>query len=574
MTLDTHEILISPYGGQLVDLIVSEEEREELRASASKLVRLQLTARSLCDFELLATGGFSPLKTFMNRLDYERVVGEMRLSEGTLFPIPITLNFNHDDVSIHLDQELALTDRQNNLFAVMLVEELFECDRRQEMMGVYGTTDVAHPLVAEMTTWGKRSASGKLRVITLPHHHDFTSLRLVPTDVRERLKALKRRNVVAFQTRNPLHRAHEEITKRAVDSLDGTLLLHPAVGMTKPGDIDHFTRVRSYVSLARNHYDQDRTLLALLPLAMRMAGPREALWHALVRRNYGANHLIVGRDHASPGVDSNGHPFYPPTAAQELVELYTAETGVHAVAFDELVYLPSEQRYEERVRLRPGTAMITVSGSELRSFISRNESVPSWFMRPDVSAILTAAHPSRSQQGFCVWFTGLSGAGKSTTAEIVAVRLLESGRRVTLLDGDVVRTHLSKGLDFTRAGRDTNVRRIAFVASEIVRHGGAVLCAAVSPYSDTRSECRLMVGPDNFIEVFVDTPLEVCEARDTKGIYAQARRGTIQNFTGISDPYEPPVTPDIHLETVSTSAEANSEIVVRFLIERGFLPRP
>ena len=563
--------MIPPYGGKLINLLVPLEEREELRAHASALTRVQLLPRTLCDLELLAAGGFSPLNGFMARRDYERVLGEMRLADGTVFPLPVTLNFARD-ARVRLDQEIALTDSQNNLLALMRVEEIFEWDRDEEARAVCDTTDPRHPLVAEMNSWGELCASGSLRVLALPHHHDFKSLRLTPSEVRARLGALGHPNVVAFQTRNPLHRAHEELTARAARSVDGTLLLHPVVGLTKPGDIDHFTRVRSYRILAERYYDLRRTVLALLPLAMRMAGPREALWHAIIRRNYGANHLIVGRDHASPGFDSHGRPFYGATDAQELVARYEAETGVRALPFAEMIYIADEDRYEERGRVHAGARTATLSGTQVREdFLHRGQPLPSWFTRPEVAAVLAQAHPPQHLRGFCLWFTGLSGAGKSTTAEIVAVKLLEMGRRATLLDGDVVRTHLSKGLNFSKEDRDTNIRRIGFVASEIVRHGGAVLCAAVSPYRATRNECRALVGAENFIEVFVDTPLEVCEARDAKGLYKQAREGRIKNFTGIDDPYEPPLGPEIHLETVVRSADENADLVLKHLVRQGFM---
>jgi sulfate adenylyltransferase len=364
----------------------------------------------------------------------------------------------------------------------MRVEEVYEWDAAREAGLAYGTNDPRHPTVAEMNSWGELYVSGPLRVLALPRRQDFRALRLTPAEVRGRLTALGRANVVAFQTRNPLHRAHEELTARAARAVGGTLLLHPAVGLTKPGDIDHFTRVRSYKVLAERYYDPRATLLALLPLAMRMAGPREALWHALVRRNYGANHLVVGRDHASPGLDSEGRPFYGPYDVQELVARYASELGVTPLPFSELVYLPDEDRYEEVGRVTEGTRTASLSGTEVRDeYLRRGRQLPDWFTRPEAAAILALAHPPRHRQGFCVWFTGLSGAGKSTTADILAVKLLERGRQVTVLDGDVVRTHLSKGLGFGREDRDTNVRRIGFVASEIVRHGGGVVCAAVSP---------------------------------------------------------------------------------------------
>jgi sulfate adenylyltransferase len=381
-----------------------------------------------------------------------------------------------------------------------------------------------------------------------------------------------RSNVVAFQTRNPLHRAHEELTKRAAQEIDGVLLLHPVVGLTKPGDVDHFTRVRTYKALVQNHYAPDRVLLALLPLAMRMGGPREALWHAIIRRNYGANHLIVGRDHAGPGNDSKGQPFYGPYEAQELVAAYADEIGVRMLPFSELVYNTATRRYEESTKIATGTPTASISGTQVRErYLNKGELLPDWFTRPEVAEILADAYPARHHQGLCLWFTGLSGAGKSTTADVLTVLLMQHGRRVTVLDGDVVRTQLSKGLGFSKEDRDINIRRIGYVAAEIVRHGGLAICAAVSPYRATRNDVRNMVGAEQFVEIFVDTPLDVCEQRDAKGMYAKARRGEIKDFTGIDDPYEAPLDPELTLDTVAYSPEQNARRILAWLIERGFV---
>jgi sulfate adenylyltransferase len=377
---------------------------------------------------------------------------------------------------------------------------------------------------------------------------------------------------VAFQTRNPLHRAHEELTKRAIEEVEGVLLLHPVVGLTKPGDVDHYTRVRTYKALSQRYYDSDRILLSLLPLAMRLAGPREALWHALIRRNYGANHLIVGRDHASPGVDSAGNAFYGPYDAQEMVEQFKEEMGINPVPFRELVYLPDEERYEEVTRAPGYTRTASISGTQVREeYLNNGKRLPDWFTRPEVAEILAEAYPPRHRQGVCIWFTGLSGAGKSATAEMLTILLMERGRQVTVLDGDVVRTHLSKGLGFSREDRDANVRRIGFVASEIVRHGGIAICAAVSPYRATRNDVRNLISKGQFIEVFVNTPLEVCEERDVKGMYAKARRGEIKGFTGIDDAYEPPLHAEIMLDTTSNTLEENAFLLLEYLAERGFV---
>ena len=507
----------------------------------------------------------------MGQQDYQRVLDEMRLSSGHLFPIPLTLPM--DDVNdIRVGQDVALHDAQNHLLAVLSVEEIYEWERPELAHKVFGTKSLRHPLIAEMHRWGKFNVSGRLRVIQLPPHYDFQELRLTPAQTRARLESIGRTNVVAFQTRNPLHRAHEELTKRAIEKVNGVLLLHPVVGMTKSGDVDHYTRVRTYRALAQRYYPHDRVLLSLLPLAMRMAGPREALWHALIRRNFGANHFIVGRDHASPGVDSDGKPFYGPYDAQELVEQYSTELGVGVVPFRELVYLPSEGRYQEVSRAPSGAETFSISGTQVREkYLNNGLRLPAWFTRPEVAEILAEAYPPRHRQGVCIWFTGLSGAGKSTTAEVLTVLLEQYGRQVTVLDGDVVRTHLSKGLGFSKEDRDTNVRRIGYVAAEIVRHGGVVIAAAVSPYRASRNEVRNMIGEDRFIQVFVDTPLDVCEQRDVKGMYAKARRGEIAGFTGIDDPYEPPLRPEITLDTLKLSPEENAHLILRLIKERGFV---
>ena len=563
--------LIPPYGGTLVNLCLPRERVAELKASAGHLPSWRLSERSVCDLELVATGAFSPLDRFMSREDHTRVVEEMRLANGYIFPIPVTLPVDPAP-GIRLDQQIALRDARNELLAVMTVEEIYEWDRGEVAQKVFGTQDLRHPVVAEMHRWGPLNISGPLEVLNLPPHYDFRELRLTTSQTRARLAQFGRRNVVAFQTRNPLHRVHEELTKRAITEVDGVLLLHPAVGLTKPGDVDHCTRMRTYKALASRYYNPGQVLLALLPLAMRLAGPREALWHAVIRRNYGANYLIVGRDPASPGVDSTGRPFYGPYDAHELVGQYSDELGVGVIPFRELVYLPDEQRYEEVSRVSAHARTASISGAEMREdYLNNGRRLPEWFTRPEVADILAETYPPSYRQGVCIWFTGLSGAGKSTTAEVLTVLLMEHGRQVTLLDGDVVRTHLSKGLGFSKEDRDTNIRRIGFVASEIVRHGGTVICAAVSPYRATRNECRNMVGGDHFVEVFVDTPLEVCELRDTKGLYAKARGGEITGFTGIDDPYEPPVDPEITLDTVSHSLEENSHVILDYLKRRGFV---
>ncbi|HCR71189.1 MAG TPA: adenylyltransferase [Anaerolineae bacterium] len=566
--------LIAPYGGKLVNLVVTGKEREELLAKTAQLPSIKITARNLCDLELIATGGFSPLTTFMGKADYDRVLKEMRLADGTVFPLPITLTADPKELPT-VGEELVLRDANFDVIAIMTLDEIFHWDAETEASLAYGTTDAKHPMVSEMARWNKVCISGPMKVLNLPKYYDFVNLRRTPAQVREMLEKMGHDNVVAFQTRNPLHRIHEELTKRAAAQVNGSLLIHPTVGMTKPGDVDHYTRVRTYKALVDNHYDKNNTMLSLLPLAMRMAGPKEAILHAIIRRNHGANHFIVGRDHAGPGNDSTGKPFYGPYDAQELMKQHKAEIGVKMIPFEMLVYLPDEQRYVEEKDVPKGAKVANISGTQVRDdYLAKGKLLPEWFTRPETAEILRETYPARHKQGFCIWFTGLSGSGKTATTQVLRSLLLERGRELAILDGDVVRTHLSKGLGFSKEDRDTNILRIGFVAGEIVHAGGGVICAAISPYRSTREEARKMVG-ENFIEIFMDTPVEICEQRDVKGLYAKARQamqdGKPMGFTGVDDPYEPPINPEITLKGFGSSPEDNARIILKYLEEQGFV---
>jgi sulfate adenylyltransferase len=571
------ETLIEPHGGTLRDLRVGPERAHELGEAARDLPSWTLTDRQLCDLELLATGAFSPLDGFMTRLEHEAVCADLRLPDGLLWPIPITLDVP-EQLAVELEpgSQLALRDAEGVMLAVIHVADAWQPDREREAREVFGTTDPAHPGVGHLLDrTHPYYVGGRVEVLELPRHHDHRDLRLTPAELRDRLAARGWNRVVAFQTRNPMHRAHVELTMRAADEVGGQLLINPVVGKTKPGDVDHHTRVRVYRSVL-SRYPSDSAMLALLPLAMRMAGPREALWHAIIRKNHGINHLIVGRDHAGPGDAPNGEPFYGPYDAQDLLRAHEDEVGVRMVPFKQMVYVDGLDRYEPVDAIPEGTSTRSISGTELRQRLANGDEIPDWFTYPEVAQELRRTYPPRQEQGLTVFMTGLSGAGKSTVANVLVERLLErGGRRITLLDGDLVRQHLSSELGFSREHRDLNIRRIGFVASEVAKNGGLAICAPIAPYDETRKAVRKMVedAGGSFVLVHIATPLEVAEARDPKGLYAKARAGLIPEFTGVSDPYEPPDDAEIVLDTSGQSPELSAEHILRFLEDEGYYPR-
>ena len=563
--------LVEPHGGALVELLAPEDERGQLRRKAVSLASWELTGRQLCDLELLMNGAFSPLTGFMGRADYERVVREMRLVSGLLWPIPVTLDVSEELArSLESGSNLVLRDPEGVPLAVLEVTDLWRPDRGFEARAVYGTEDTTHPGVDALLLRSHPCyVGGRIVGIEAPQHFDFVDCRLTPREVREHFTRLGWRRVVAFQTRNPMHRAHVELTLQAARAADANILLHPVVGLTKPGDINHYARVHCYQKVLR-HYPEGAAALALLPLSMRMAGPREALLHAIVRKNYGCTHFIIGRDHAGPGKDATGGDFYPPYAAQELALAHQKELGIGILPFQEMVYVEERAEYAASDRVAPGERVLAISGTEFRRRLDRGLEIPAWFSYPEVVAELRRTQPARDRQGVTVFFTGLSGAGKSTIAKALLARLLEVGERsVTLLDGDVVRKHLSSELGFSRAHRDLNIQRIGYVASEITKHRGIALCAPIAPFAATRAEVRRMISEwGGFFEVYVSTPIDVCEARDRKGMYAKARAGLIQSFTGVSDPYEVPEHPELAIDTRDcTPLEAAAMILTRLETE-------
>ena len=534
------------------ELYVSYDSAQKIKMEAAELVSWDLTPRQICDLELLMNGGFNPLKGFLSQADYNCVVENMRLADDALWPIPITLDVSQGFAdSVELGQDIALRDQEGVILATITVTDSWLPNKAREAEMVFGSDDLAHPAVNYLHNQaGAVYLGGPVTGIQQPVHYDFRSRRNTPNELRAYFHKMGWRRVVAFQTRNPLHRAHHELTFRAAKEAQANLLIHPVVGMTKPGDIDHFTRVRCYEAVL-DQYPSSTTAMSLLNLAMRMAGPREAVWHGLIRANHGCTHFIVGRDHAGPGKNSVGEDFYGPYDAQELFRSFESEIGVEMVDFKHMVYVQERAQYEPADEVEKGFTVLNISGTELRRRLSEGLEIPEWFSFPQVVSELRKSRPPRDKQGFTVFFTGFSGSGKSTIANALMIKLMEmGGRPVTLLDGDIVRKNLSSELGFSKEHRDLNIRRIGYVASEITKNGGIAICAPIAPYSTTRHAVREDVEAFGaFVEVHVATSIDECERRDRKGLYKLARAGKIKEFTGISDPYDVPKTPELRLET-------------------------
>ncbi|MDA9953953.1 bifunctional sulfate adenylyltransferase/adenylylsulfate kinase [Planktomarina sp.] len=534
------------------ELYVSYDSVQKIKMEAAELVSWDLTPRQICDLELLMNGGFNPLKGFLSQADYNCVVENMRLVDDALWPIPITLDVSQGFAdSVELGQDIALRDQEGVILATITVTDSWLPNKAREAEMVFGLDDLAHPAVNYLHNQaGAVYLGGPVTGIQQPVHYDFRGRRDTPNELRAYFHKMGWRRVVAFQTRNPLHRAHQELTFRAAKEAQANLLIHPVVGMTKPGDVDHFTRVRCYEAVL-DQYPSSTTAMSLLNLAMRMAGPREAVWHGLIRANHGCTHFIVGRDHAGPGKNSVGEDFYGPYDAQELFRSFESEIGVEMVDFKHMVYVQERAQYEPADEVEKGFTVLNISGTELRRRLSEGLEIPEWFSFPQVVSELRKSRPPRDKQGFTVFFTGFSGSGKSTIANALMIKLMEmGGRPVTLLDGDIVRKNLSSELGFSKEHRDLNIRRIGYVASEITKNGGIAICAPIAPYSTTRHAVRKDVEAFGaFVEVHVATSIDECERRDRKGLYKLARAGKIKEFTGISDPYDIPKTPELRLET-------------------------
>jgi len=558
------------------ELFAPTKDIKKLKIEAANLVSWDLTQRQCCDLELLMNGGFYPLNGFLNEKDYFSVLENMRLADNSLWPIPINLDVSKIFAKdLKINQKISLRDPEGVILAILEISDIYTPNKEKEAELVFGTNDIAHPSVNYLhNKAGDVYLGGGIIGIQPVVHYDFRAIRDTPNELRSFFHKVGWDRIVAFQTRNPLHRAHQELTFKAAKEAQANLLIHPVVGMGKPGDIDHFTRVRCYEAVI-NQYPATTTSMSLLNLAMRMAGPREAIWHGLIRKNHGCTHLIIGRDHAGPGTDSNGDSFYGPYDAQKLFKEYEDEMGIEMVDFKHMVYVQERAQYEpfEEIKDKDKITVLNISGTELRRRLNEGLDIPEWFSFPSVVKELRKTKPARSKQGFTVLFTGFSGSGKSTIANALLIKLMEmGGRPVTLLDGDVVRKNLSSELGFSKEHRDLNIRRIGYVASEITKNGGIAICAPIAPYASTRDAIREDIEKFGaFIEIHVATSIEECERRDRKGLYKLAREGKIKEFTGISDPYDVPQCPELSLETEDIDVDKCAHQVILKLESMGLI---
>ncbi|RCI01208.1 Sulfate adenylyltransferase [Rhizopus azygosporus] len=568
----------TPHGGILKDLHSRDAHKQEsLLAEAQSLPSIVLTDRQLCDLELILNGGFSPLEGFLNEKDYTSVVENMRLANGLLWPIPITLDVSKQELEeskIEPSKRIALLDpRDNEPLAILTVEDIYRPDKSKEAKLVYGADDIAHPAVNYLHNIAKEfNLGGSLEAIQAPSHYDYVANRYTPSELRSHFKKLQWTRVVAFQTRNPMHRAHRELTVRAARQRKAHLLIHPVVGLTKPGDIDHYTRVRVYKALMPK-YPNGMAELSLLPLAMRMGGPREAVWHALIRKNHGVTHFIVGRDHAGPGKNSQGVDFYGPYDAQALVEKYKDEIGIEIVPFQMVTYCPDTDEYIPADEVPEGVKTLNISGTELRHRLKTGLPIPEWFSYPEVVQVLRQSHPPRSQQGFTIFFTGLHASGKNAIARALQVSLnQESTRTVSLLSSENTRAELSSELGFSKRDRDINIGRQAFVAGELTRAGAAVIVAPIAPYAAARDAARKTISQyGGFYLIHVSTPLEECIKRDRDGIYERAKKGEIKEFTGLDAPYEVPTNAELTVDITKQSISQAVHEIILLLEKDGYV---
>lgn len=565
------DLLLRSHGGTLVNLYKQIKENEELFKDAFPyLPRLVLNERQICDLELIMNGGFSPLKGFLNEDDYFSVITKMRLASGILWPVPIVLDVP-DKKTFAVGSDVLLCDTFDNPLAVIRVESLYKSDKEKEARAIYGTTSQDHFGVKYL--YGRVNEyciGGTIYALRQIEHLDYPDLRLTPLQLQQWFFKKNWKRIIGFQTRNPIHKAHFSLIKDAAKRVGGKVLIHPSVGLTKDGDIDAVTRIKCY-RIIQDKYAKDFSTLNLLPLAMRMAGPKEALLHAIIRKNYGCTHFIIGRNHADPGNNLQGIPFYGPYEAQELARQYAKEIGIEILCYKEMVYEEKSKKYISVDTIKKTDRIKKISGTDFRKMLFMNDKIPSWFSFPEIIKFLRIN--ARYNRGLTVFFTGLPSSGKSTLSRSLGAYIMNTfHRKVTLLDGDIVRKNLSKGLGFSKEDRKTNIRRIGFVASEITKHGGIALCAAISPYEDVRKEVRDMVSINGaFVEVYVSTPIELCKERDIKGLYKKMKVGLIKGVTGVDDTYEKPINPEIVIDTSTKTVKQSLRLITTYLERKKLL---
>jgi sulfate adenylyltransferase len=563
-----------PYGGKLISFnsfdFTAFRKSDDWKVTA----RVKLDDRQLCDYEMLVSGSFSPLKGFMTEAEYGSVLENLHLPNKMLWPIPITLSIPESALASLEGKKYVVLEHANftTPFAVMKIESLFKLNKEKEMLSIFGSKDAKHPAVKYLNQTGSYAVGGEIIMANAIPHYDFPENRNTPKQLRESFEKMGWNKIVAFQTRNPMHRAHFELTLKASEKSGANILVNPVVGLTKDDDIDPFTRVRCYYAVFEN-YPKGKAALSLLPLAMRMAGPKEALLHMIIRKNLGCTHFIVGRDHAGPGKDSTGKSFYGDYEAQEFAIKYKDEIGIESMRFDELLYSGNQKKYLEKSEVKDSDEILKISGTEFREKLNKGEEIPSWFSFPKVTAELRKSTVPSFEKGICLFFTGFSGAGKTTLARAIEERLkAKSSRKISILDGDEVREHLSKGLTFSKEDRDENIRRISYVASLVVKHQGIAICSPIAPYENVRQYSRKIISEvGHFVQIYVSTSIETCEKRDPKGLYQKARAGEVKHFTGVDDPYEVPSNSELEIDTSKASIQECVNMIISFLKEKGYL---
>ncbi len=557
-------------------LLVHFRRAEELKKEALTLPAIDLNRRQLCDLELLLNRAFYPLKGYLNQADYESVVSRLRLADNTVWPIPICLDVAEKNAkALSKGQKVALNDEEGFMLAVLEIDDIWQPDKIREALAIYGTANpAAHPGVRHLLQQtGGWYIGGSLEGLHLPIHYDFKEIRLTPAETSRRFSQNGWRRVMGFHTDEYLHCAHREMVLHAARESNANILLQPVVGLDHPGNIDHYTHVRCYEEIVKK-FPSNMALLCLVAMANRWAGPREALWQAIIKKNFGCSHFLVAADHGDPfACQPERELFYPAHAAQELVRDYEAETGITMVPLREMVYAEDKAQYLLKEEAGPEMTIKTISSSELKRRLEQNLAIPEWFSYPEVVVELKRAFPPRAKQGFTVFITGLSGSGKSTLAKVLMVKFMEMrDRPVTLLDGDIVRKNLSSELNFTKDHRNLNITRIGFVASEITKNGGIALCAPIAPYEESRHANRELISRyGGYIEVYCSTPIEVCEQRDRKGLYAKARAGLVKGVTGVSDPYIPPANPELTIDTSQITPAEGAQEILLYLAEQGYI---